>query len=61
MANTGFDWTEILPEPERSKVRAERRGTLEEFLDSFPTKEEVEQAGWEVRDAAEGFQLVPRA
>ena len=51
MANTGFDWTEILPEPERSKVRAERRGTLEEFLDSFPTKEEVEQAGREGREA----------
>jgi hypothetical protein len=51
MTNTGFDWTEILPEPERSKVRAERRGTLEEFLDRFPTKDEIEQAGREGREA----------
>jgi len=51
MEDKGFDWTEILPEPERTKVRNERRGTLEEFLDRFPTKEEVEQAGREGREA----------
>lgn len=49
--NREFDWTEILPEPERTKVRNERRGTLEEFLDRFPTKEEIEQAGREGREA----------
>lgn len=51
MSSHGFDWTEILPEPERTKVRAERRGTLEAFLDRFPTKEEIEQAGREGREA----------
>jgi hypothetical protein len=51
MTNPEFDWTEILPEPERTNVRNERRGTLEEFLDRFPTKDEVEQAGREGREA----------
>lgn len=51
MSNPEFDWTEILPEPERSKVRAERHRSMEEFFDKFPTKEEVEQAGREGRAA----------
>jgi hypothetical protein len=46
-----FDWTEILDEPERSRVRAERRGKLEEFFDRFPTKKEIEQSAIEGRAA----------
>jgi hypothetical protein len=51
MSDLEFDWTEILPEPERSKVRAAQKAGLVEFIDSFPTKEEVEQAGREGREA----------
>lgn len=46
-----FDWTEILPEPDRSKVREAQRAGLIHFLDGFPTNEEVEQAGREGREA----------
>jgi len=47
MSNPDFDWTTVLPEGERQKFLADR----ESFLDSFPTKEEVEQAGREGREA----------
>jgi hypothetical protein len=47
MSNPEFDWTAILPEDERKKVLAERQP----FFDSFPTKDEVEQAGLEGRAA----------
>ena len=46
--NREFDWINILPEPDRQKALAERRA----FFDSFPTKEEVEKAG---RDGREAF------
>lgn len=42
-----FDWTEILPEPEKSKVRAQQST----FLESFPTREELGRAGREGRAA----------
>ncbi len=47
MSNNEFDWTTILPDAERRKALADRK----EFFDSFPTKEEVEQAGREGRAA----------
>jgi hypothetical protein len=47
MSNNEFDWTVILPEAERQKVLADRKA----FFDSFPTKEELEQAGREGREA----------
>lgn len=47
-----FDWTEILPEPDRSQVRAAQEASLVHFIDGFPTKEEVEQAG---REGSEAF------
>jgi cysteinyl-tRNA synthetase len=40
----------------RAAARAERR-----FDDADQLREEIEAAGWEVRDVAEGFQLVPRS
>jgi hypothetical protein len=51
MTNVGFDWTEILPEPERTRVREAQRNDLVAFMDHFPTKEEIEQAGVEGREA----------
>lgn len=51
MTNQNFDWTEILPEPERSKVRAAQQAGLVEFTRSFPAREEIEQAGIEGREA----------
>ena len=42
---------------------AERRQEArlrKDFADSDRLREEIEQAGWEVRDGAEGFTLVPR-
>lgn len=47
MSSQEFDWTVILPEGERQKLLAARSA----FFDSFPTKEEVEQAGKEGREA----------
>ena len=47
MSNPEFDWTTILPEDERKIVLAQRQA----FLDRFPTKEEVERAGREGREA----------
>jgi cysteinyl-tRNA synthetase len=41
---------------QRAAARAERR-----FVDSDRLREEIEAAGWEVRDVADGFRLVPRA
>lgn len=45
--NDKFDWTTILPDAERQKVLAGRQA----FFDNFPTKDEVEQAGREGREA----------
>src|SRR5205085_9344781 len=39
----------------RRDARAER-----DFGEADRLREEIERAGWEVRDAAEGFQLVPK-
>ena len=47
MSSREFDWTTILPEAERQKVLAERQV----FFERFPTKQEVEQAGREGREA----------
>lgn len=47
MSNPEFDWTTILPEEERKKVLAGRQA----FFDRFPTKDEIEQAGREGREA----------
>lgn len=47
MTNPEFDWTILLPEDERAKVLADRKA----FFDSFPTGDEVEQAGREGRAA----------
>lgn len=47
MSNPEFDWTTILPEDERKRVLAERQA----FFDRFPTKDDVEQAGREGREA----------
>jgi hypothetical protein len=47
MTDRKFDWTTILPEDERKKVLADRRA----FFDSFPTEDEIEQAGREGRAA----------
>lgn len=47
MSNREFDWTMILPEDERKKALADRQT----FFDSFPTKDEIEQAGREGRAA----------
>jgi cysteinyl-tRNA synthetase len=40
----------------RAAARAERR-----FDDADRLRDEIESAGWEVRDVADGFQLVPRS
>jgi cysteinyl-tRNA synthetase len=49
--------TEIVSLAERrAAARAERR-----FDDADRLRSEIEAAGWEVRDVAEGFQLVPRS
>lgn len=50
MTDRNFDWTTILPEPERSKVRLAQKNDLVEFIGSFPTREEVERAGIEGRE-----------
>ena len=50
-ANDEFDWTEILPEPERSKVREEFTRNASEFFEKFPTKSEIAQAGLEGKRA----------
>lgn len=47
MSSRDFDWTVILPEAERHKELASRQT----FLDSFPTEDELEQAGREGRAA----------
>lgn len=47
MTNREFDWTTILPEAERATFLAQRQS----FLESFPSKEEVEQAGIEGQQA----------
>lgn len=52
MSVNDFDWTEILPEPDRTQARKARDAGLTKFLDGFPTKEEIEQAG---RDGREAF------
>lgn len=51
MTDPDFDWTEILSEPERSKVRADLTAQKGTFLESFPTREELEQSGREGREA----------
>lgn len=51
MTDQKFDWTEILPEPERTKVRADLEAKNGTFLESFPTREELEQTGREGRSA----------
>ena len=40
----------------RDEARAAR-----DFATADRVREEIERAGWEVRDGADGFQLVPRA
>lgn len=47
MSNPEFDWTTILPKGERRKVLADTQA----FFDSFPTRDEIEQAGREGREA----------
>lgn len=47
MTSREFDWTTVLPEPGRQKALAERQA----FFDGFPTKDELEQAGREGREA----------
>jgi hypothetical protein len=51
MSNPEFDWTEILPETLRSQVRSAQKAGLVHFMEGFPTKEEIEQAGREGREA----------
>lgn len=53
MTDQKFDWTEILPEPERTKVRAELTERLGTFLEKFPTRKELEEAGRKGRAAFE--------
>ena len=53
-------WVEAPPElvelaERRRSARAER-----DFAAADRLREEIEAAGWEVRDAADGFQLVPK-
>ena len=53
MTHAGFDWTEILPEPERSTVRAELKAKTGSFLEGFPTREELNEAA---RDGRASFE-----
>src|SRR5450631_406095 len=47
MSSHEFAWTIILPEDERKKVLADQQS----FFDRFPTKDEIEQAAREGREA----------
>lgn len=51
MTDPKFDWTTILPEPDMTKVRADLEAKNGKFLESFPTREELEEAGREGRAA----------
>ena len=47
MSSHDFDWAAILPEDERKIVLAQRQA----FFDRFPTKNDIEQADREGREA----------
>lgn len=44
MPSDTFDWTEILSEPERSRVRDELKARKGRFLERFPTQQELDDA-----------------